>query len=183
MRTYLPIVAFVGLTLAAGSAFAAATGTTSDMNAPPGQPSSSDANEGTLNQNAAPGGGGNAPAAQAPMTQQPMAQEPAATPSQQPMTHRKRPTRHAAHHATTTHHTMAAHHKAGRHTRMASRGNGPCFPLAMQFDQKLSGMVSSQSQSPKVQQATDMRNKAMEACNAGHTKEGQDQLRQALAGL
>jgi hypothetical protein len=182
MRTYLPIVAFVGLILAAGPVLAqqaggskGASGTTSDMNAPAGQPSSSDTNEGTANQNTAPGGGSNAPAAQ-----QPTAQEAA---PQQPMVHHKRPTRHAAaHHATTTRHA-AAHRTTGRHTRMASRGNGPCFPLAMQFDQRLSGMLSGQSQSPKIQQATDMRNKAMEACNAGRVKDGQQQLRQAIAAL
>ena len=177
MRTYLPIVAFVGLILAAGPVLAqqaggskGASGTTGDMNPPAAQPSPSDTNEGTANQNAAPSGGGNAPTAQE------------AAP-QQPMVHHKRPTRHAAaHHATTTRHA-AAHHATGRHTRMASRGNGPCFPLAMQFDQRLSGMLSGQAQSPKIQQATDMRNKAMEACNAGHTKEGEQQLRQAIADL
>jgi hypothetical protein len=66
---------------------------------------------------------------------------------------------------------------------MASRGNGPCFPLAMQFDRRLSGMLSNQAQSQKISQATDMRNKAMEACNAGNVKQGQDQLRQAIAAL
>jgi len=165
MRTYLPIVAFVGLTLAAGSAFAAATGTTGDMNAPPGQPSSSDTNEGTANQNAAPGtGGGNAPAAQQPMAQEPAAEQPMAP---KPTAHHKHPT----------------HHATGHHAKMASRGNGPCFPLAMQFDKKLSGMLSSQSQAQHIQQATDMRNKGMEACNSGNVKGGEDQIRQAIAGL
>jgi hypothetical protein len=168
MRNYLPIVAFVGLTLAAGPTFAESSGTAGDMNAPAGQPSSSDVNEGTANQNAAPGtGGGNAPAAQQ--------NEPTADQNAPAMPQQKRPARHAA-----RHHATGAQHAAARHP---SRGNGPCFPLAMQFDRRLSGMLSNQSQSQKISQATDMRNKAMEACNAGRVKEGQQQLRQATAAL
>jgi hypothetical protein len=175
MRNYLPIVAFVGLTLATGPAFAEASGSAGDMTAPSTQPSSSDVNNGTANQNAAPNGGGNAPTMQqnAPMADQGT--------QGAPMVQHKRPTHHAAAHHKTGTKRVAAHH--ARHARMASRGNGPCFPLAMQFDRRLSGMLSGNAQDPKIQQATDMRNKAMEACNAGHTKEGEQQLRQAIAGL
>ena len=95
-----------------------------------------------------------------------------------PMAHHKHPTHHA-----TTQHAATTHHATGHHAKMASRGNGPCFPLAMQFDKKLSGMLSSQSQAQHIQQATDMRNKGMEACNSGNVKGGEDQIRQAIAGL
>lgn len=175
---YLPIIALVGLTLAAGPVLAqqgnstsnGASGTTGDLNAPPSG-SASDVNSSGTNSGPAPG-----VSAPAPMAQEPAAEQPPM--AQKPMAHHKHPTHHA-----TTQHAATTHHATGHHAKMASRGNGPCFPLAMQFDKKLSGMMSSQSQAQHIQQATDMRNKGMEACNSGNVKGGEDQIRQAIAGL
>ena len=149
-----------GMALAAGTgvAFAQASGTTGDMNAPTGQKSSSDTQEAQPGADAGSGGGG---------MSMPMDDKAGG---------------HAAmkgHPAARKHMAMSGHKGA----RMASSGRNACFPLAMQFDKKASTLVNSNAGSPKLMQATEARNKAMESCNAGRINEGQTALRQAMAGL
>jgi hypothetical protein len=152
------LVAGVALTAGTSVAFAQASGTTGDLNAPAGQKSSSDTQE------AQPpaGGTGSGDGMSMPMDDKAGG--------------------HAAmkgHPATRKHMAMSGH-KGGK---MAHSGRNACFPLAMQFDKKASMMVSSNATSPKLMQATEARNKAMESCNAGRINEGQAALRQAMAGL
>ena len=71
-------------------------------------------------------------------------------------------------------------------TAQAQSGRA-CFRQAEAFGQAVTAMGNLQQDitnpSPKLKEATDLRNKGMEACLAGKTKEGRAMIEQATAML
>ncbi len=63
----------------------------------------------------------------------------------------------------------------------------PCFQQAKAFGEAVTAMGSLAGEisnpSPKVRQATDLRNQGMEACLAGRVREGRAMIEQATAML
>ena len=62
-----------------------------------------------------------------------------------------------------------------------------CFREAMQFDQAVTAMGNLQQDianpSPKLKEATDLRNQGVEACQQGRRQEGVRMIEQAIATL
>ena len=61
----------------------------------------------------------------------------------------------------------------------------PCRAQAMQFDQRVSQMVTPgmTGTNEKLASATQMRNQGMAACQAGRVQEGRQQIQQAISAL
>jgi nitrogen-specific signal transduction histidine kinase len=71
-------------------------------------------------------------------------------------------------------------------TAQAQRAS--CFREAMQFDHAVTAMGGNLAQeianpSPKLKEATDLRNQGVEACQQGRRQEGVQMIQQAIATL
>jgi cytochrome c556 len=71
----------------------------------------------------------------------------------------------------------------------AQAQRAPCFREAMQFDQAVTAMSGGNlaqdvaNPSPKLKEATDLRNQGIEACQQGRRQEGVQLIQQAIAML